>query len=64
MLLCNIRGEIPSASAQEKKVHFFGQETSRLCGNQRWGDPRTLPGYLGKGNHPWSPLLSSRVTAG
>jgi len=23
-----------------------------------------LPGYLSKGTHPWTPLLSCRVTAG
>jgi len=55
--------EIPSAFGTEKEVHCRRRNFLGMLGSEM-GDPGPLPGYMGKGTYPRSPLLSSRVTAG
>jgi len=43
-------GEIPSALAQEKQMHFERRKSLGMWGSEM--------GDLGKGTHPRSPLLS------
>jgi len=42
MLFCKIHGEIPSAYAQEKEVHFGGRNFLGMWGSEM-GDPGPLP---------------------